>query len=163
LIQEFSAHHPKSERVIKALARVNYIHSRYQKSGKISQNDLLYTLSVFVTEPVVWARKYEWRNMTDMEVCAVGTFWKSIGDAMGIEYEGRLSKREWIDGLEFYEDIKAWAENYEEKYMVPAMSNKKTADQLVPLLLFYVPGVLKGAARNMVGVLMGDRLREAMM
>jgi len=101
--------------------------------------------------------------MTDMEVCAVGTFWKSIGDAMGIEYEGRLSKREWIDGLEFYEDIKAWAENYEEKYMVPAISNQKTADQLVPLLLFYVPGVLKGAARNMVGVLMGDRLREAMM
>jgi hypothetical protein len=101
--------------------------------------------------------------MTDMEVCAVGTFWKSIGDAMGIKYEGRLSKHEWIDGLEFYEDIKAWAEKYEEKHMVPAMSNKKTADQLVPLLFFYVPGVLKGAARNMVGVLMGDRLREAMM
>jgi hypothetical protein len=101
--------------------------------------------------------------MTDMEICAIGTFWKSIGDAMGIEYEGRLSKSEWIDGLEFYEDIKAWAENYEEKYMIPAMSNMITADQLVPLLLFYVPRFLKGAARNMVGVLMGNRLREAMM
>jgi hypothetical protein len=101
--------------------------------------------------------------MADMEICAIGTFWKSIGDAMGIEYEGRLSKSEWIDGLEFYEDIKVWAENYEEKYMVPAMSNKITADQLVPLLLFYIPGFLKDAARNMVGVLMGNRLREAMM
>jgi hypothetical protein len=82
---------------------------------------------------------------------------------MEIEYEGRLSRSKWIDGLEFYEDIKAWAEAYEEKYIVPAISNKKTANQLVPLLLFYVPGFLKGVARNIIGVLMGDRLRTATM
>lgn len=41
----FSAHHPKSERVIQAISRMNYIHGVYQKSGKISNNDLLYTLS----------------------------------------------------------------------------------------------------------------------
>jgi hypothetical protein len=63
---------------------MNYIHSGYQKAGKISQDDLLYTLSVFITEPITWVGKYEWRAMTDMEKCAIGTFWKSIGDAMGI-------------------------------------------------------------------------------
>lgn len=68
--------------------------------------------------------------MNDVEICAIGCFWKSIGDAMGIEYQGRLSKTEWVDGIEFYEDIKAWAEDYEEKYMVPAETNKKTADEL---------------------------------
>ncbi len=85
LIGEFTGHHPKSGRVIKALARMNYIHryahllrliiraladcvgSGYQKSGKISQDDLLYTLSVFITEPISWVSKYEWRKMTDME------------------------------------------------------------------------------------------------
>lgn len=88
---------------------MNYIHSIYQKSGKISIDDLLYTLSVFITEPITWVEKYEWRPMTEMEVCAIATFWKSIGDAMGIEYVDRLARAEWADGLDFYEDIKNWA------------------------------------------------------
>jgi hypothetical protein len=46
---------------------------------------------------------------------------------------------------------------------VPAQTNKQTADELVPLLLFYVPKFLQPAASNLVGVLMGDRLRKAMM
>ncbi|KAG4428732.1 hypothetical protein IFR05_015782 [Cadophora sp. M221] len=163
LIQEFAGHHPRSERVIKALARMNYIHSRYQKAGKISNEDLLYTLSVFVTEPISWVEKYEWRSMNDMEVCAVAAFWKSIGDAMEIQYHGYLPRSEWNDGLEFYVDIKTWAEDYETKYMVPAKSNKITADELIPLLLFYVPKRLRAAGCHMVGVLMGDRLRAAMM
>lgn len=162
LIQEFTGHHPQSERAIKAIARMNYIHSNYQKAGKISIDDLLYTLSVFITEPITWVQKYEWRPMTEMEICAIATFWKSIGDAMGIEYGGRLARSEWADGLEFYADIKNWAEAYEVQYMVPAASNKTTADELVPLLLFYVPRAFKAAASHVVGVLMGIRLRAAM-
>jgi hypothetical protein len=142
---------------------MNYIHSQYQKAGKISNEDFLYTLSVFITEPISWIPRYEWRPMTDMEICAMGTFWKSIGDAMGIQYKGLLAHSEWRDGLDFYREIKAWAEAYEEKYMVPAQTNKQTADESLALLLFYVPRGLMGAASNMVGVLMGDRLRKAMM
>jgi hypothetical protein len=64
------SHHPRSKRILKALARMNYIHSKYQKAGKISQDDLLYTLSVFVTEPITWVGKYEWRSMTENgEMC----------------------------------------------------------------------------------------------
>ncbi|KAE8443349.1 hypothetical protein EG329_001992 [Mollisiaceae sp. DMI_Dod_QoI] len=162
LITEFLSHHPQSERAIKAIARMNYIHSRYQKAGKISNDDLLYTLSVFITEPITWVEKYEWRPMTEMEMCAIATFWKSIGDSMGIGYGAQLARSEWVDGLEFYEDIKNWAEAYEIRYMVPAQSNKTTADELVPLLLFYVPAPLKTAASHIVSVLMGNRLRAAM-
>ena len=82
---------------------------------------------------------------------------------MGIDYNGRLTHNEWRDGLQFYEEIKAWAQDYEIQYMKPAISNKQTADELVPLLLFYVPKQFKKAASNLVGVLMGDRLRKAMM
>lgn len=49
LIAEFATHHPKDKRTIKAIARMNTIHSLYQKAGKISNDDLLYTLSVFIT------------------------------------------------------------------------------------------------------------------
>jgi hypothetical protein len=163
LIQEFTGHHPKSERVLKAIARMNYIHSRYQKAGKISNEDLLYTLSVFITEPIKWVKQYEWREMNDVEKCALGTLWKGIGDAMGIDYEGRLASTNWEHGLQFYEEIADWAEKYETAYMVPAETNKITADELVPLLLFYVPTSMKAAASKVVGVLMGERLRAAMM
>lgn len=134
-----------------------------QKAGHISNEDLLYTLSVFITEPISWVEKYEWRSMNDLEICAIATFWKSIGDAMGIQYTGYLARIGWPDGLEFYKDIKAWATNYEVKFMVPAKTNKITADELIPLLLFYVPYRLRAAGSHMVGVMMGDRLRAAMM
>jgi hypothetical protein len=149
LIQEFTTWSPPSERTIKALARMNYIHSRYQKAGKISNDDLLNTLSVLITKPISWVKKYEWRVMSEMEVGALGAFWKSISDAMGIFYAERLSRSEWRHGLEFYEDIKIWAEEYEKKYMVPAMSNKTVAEELVSLLLFYVPTWAKSPAADL--------------
>jgi hypothetical protein len=89
--------------------------------------------------------------------------WQSIGEAMNIQYEGYLSKSKWADGLDFYHDISSWADQYEQKYMVPAESNKKVADELMPLLLFFVPKSAQNAAHNIVGYLMGDRLRKSMM
>jgi hypothetical protein len=144
---------------------MNYIHSPYQKAGKITQDDLLYTLSVFMTEPVRWVGKYEWRSLTPMEVCAIGTFWKSIGDGMGIEYKGRLKGAEtgWKDGFEFWEDVEQWALAYEEKCMVPAESNKKTGDETAAMLLHLVPMRLRPIGMKAVAVMMDDRLRRSMM
>jgi hypothetical protein len=82
---------------------------------------------------------------------------------MGIQYAGVLARSEWTDGLEFVHDISTWAKAYENAHMVPAASSKKTADELVPLLLFYVPKSLKPAGSSLVGVMMGDMLRTAMM
>jgi hypothetical protein len=79
---------PDSERTMHAIARMNFLHSKYREEGTISNADLLYTLSVFVVEPPRFARLYEWRDLNDMERCAYGVFWKAVGDAMGIEYKG---------------------------------------------------------------------------
>jgi len=164
LITEFVSHPPRDERTIKAIARMNYLHSGYQKTGKILQDDLLYTLSVFITEPISWVSRFEWRSHTQMEMCAISTFWKGIGDNMGIEYNKlRRFDQGWKDGIEFYEDIKEWAEMYEIDEMVPALSNKITADETTSLLLFLVPEYLKHYGIKVIGVLMGDRLRKAMM
>ncbi|KAM0126418.1 hypothetical protein ACHAO1_010059 [Botrytis cinerea] len=162
LIGEFSSHHPLHPRVLKAISRMNYLHSGYQKAGKISNDDLLYTLSVFITEPISWIREWEWRKLNEMEICAIATFWKGIGDAMGISYHDLHRFNEWRDGIEFFENIKKWAEDYEKRFMVPNEYNKKTADELVPLLLFLVPNALLPFARDAVGVLMGPLLRSAM-
>ena len=71
LITEFLAHPPTSERANEAIARMNYLHSMYQKQGKISNDDMLYTMSLFVTEIPRWVSEYEWRDVTPMEVCAL--------------------------------------------------------------------------------------------
>jgi len=164
LIQEFVTNAPTSRRAIEAIARMNYIHGRYQKAGKISNDGLLYTLSVFISEPIFWINRFEWRPLTQMEICAVATFWKSIGDGMGISYDQLAHhKTGWKDGIEFYEDILAWAKTYEENFMVPARSNKETADATVAILLHHVPKRLKHVGNKAIVVLMTDRLRDAMM
>jgi hypothetical protein len=58
-------------RAISALSRINYIHGIYQKDGLISNDDMLYTLSLFAVEPRNWIARYEWRDLTDMELCAL--------------------------------------------------------------------------------------------
>lgn len=71
LIIEFLGHSPTSERANSAIARMNYLHSRYQKANKISNDDMLYTLSLFVLEVERWIRLWDWRSMTPMEICGL--------------------------------------------------------------------------------------------
>jgi hypothetical protein len=63
LISEFTTYPFTSERHARAIARMNWIHDQY----KISNDDKLYTLSVFVTSPARWLQKYDWRPLTDLE------------------------------------------------------------------------------------------------
>ena len=166
LIREFAGYHPESMRSIDAVARMNYIHSQYQKSGKILDDDMLYTLSLFAAEPVRWIDKYEWRKLEDFEKCALGTYWKAMGDAMGISYEKLKSGGErgegWTDGLEWLEEVIEWAEGYEKRYMVPDENNRQIAEHTVAILLWGIPETLKPFGKKVVSTLMDERLRIAM-
>lgn len=146
---------------------MNFIHSPYQASGKINHDDLLYTLSVFMTEPVRWVERYEWREIAPMELCAIGTFWKGMADDMVIDYQSRLkggkSGKGWKDGIEFWEDVAQWARKYEDKCMVPAKSNQHIGDETANLLLNMVPMWMRPYAKKTITVLMEPRLRRAMM
>jgi hypothetical protein len=140
---------------------MNFLHSTYKKAGQISNADFLYTLSVVVTESIRFINLFEWRPLNDMEVCAIGTFWKSIGDAMEIEYKGYLAKDSWRDGIEFYHDIKAWAKSYEMEAMKPAPTNRPVADALTDMLIYPAPAFAKPFALQVLTVMMGDRVRDA--
>ncbi|KAL1604661.1 hypothetical protein SLS59_003856 [Nothophoma quercina] len=164
LITEFLGYSPTSERANSAIARMNYLHGRYQKANKISNDDLLYTLSLFVLEVERWVRLYEWRVLTPMEICAFGTHWKVVGDAMGIDYSVlRCGPHSFKDGLEFFEDIKEWANDYETEYMVPNKYNHQLAEETIRILLANVPDTLKPYGQDVVTALMDDRLRHAML
>ncbi|OMP88134.1 hypothetical protein BK809_0002891 [Diplodia seriata] len=162
LIQDFIANAPESERANGAIARMNYLHSLYGK--KISNDDLLYTLALFALEPKSWINRYEWRKLTDLEICAIGTFWKSIGDAMEISYEHLPGAgKGWNDGIQWMDEVAEWSQGYEKKYMVPHQDNKKTADETTAMLLYDAPSSVHPAGFKVVSALMDERLRKAMM
>ncbi|OCK80615.1 hypothetical protein K432DRAFT_297294 [Lepidopterella palustris CBS 459.81] len=164
LINEFILHPPTSDRAISAISRMNYLHSVYQKAGKISNDDMLYTLSLFILETYRFIKLYEWRCLTPMEVCAIGTHWKNIGDAMGISFAPLDSgPSNFSDGLMFTYELRRWAESYEREYMVPSNWNHKLANETVAILIYNIPGFLKAPAKKVVAALMDERLRKAMM
>lgn len=162
LMLEIIKNPPASERSVEALARTNFMHSLY--GSKISNDDLLYTLSLFLLEPIRWIKEHEWRELTEMEVAAMGLFWLKVGQGMKIDLSCLPGgKNGWRDGGVFAAELKNWVEGYEEKYMVPAESNKETADCTTDLLLYPVPGAFKDAGRKVISALMDMRLRRAML
>ncbi|KAK2750318.1 hypothetical protein FQN57_003798 [Myotisia sp. PD_48] len=164
LINEFVGHPPASSRAHEGIARMNYLHKGYRDGGKILDDDMVYTISLFALEPARWINRYEWRELTELEKCALGTFWKSVGDAMLIKWDVLpSSKTGFKDGLQWFEEIDAWSRLYEVKAMVPSKSNHLTANATVDILLVDIPSVFQPLAHQGVRFLMESRLRIAMM
>ena len=164
ILLEFALNDPSSERALKAIARMNYLHAPYQKAGKITNNDLLYTLSLFALEPARWVARYEWRCLTDLELTACGTYWKSMGDAMSLDFSCLPSHEcGWKDGLQWLNEIEEWSRSYETHHMVPAETNQKLADSHFEILCINVPKRYHEVCRQMFSVLLGPRLQKAMM
>jgi len=99
-----------------------------------------------------------------MELCACGTFWKSMGDAMMISYTDLpFSKTGWQDGLHWLEEIREWSLTYENSHMVPAITNKQLAESHLNVLFFNLSEIYITIGKSLVTVLLGERLRKAMM
>lgn len=164
IITEIYGSAPSGEAGIEAFARLNYLHGHYIKQGKISNDDMLYTLALFMNHPCNWINKYEWRKLTDMEVCAVATFHKSMGEAMDIKFDALpSSKTGWKDGLHFYKELDQWAAEYEERVMVPHKDNYNTAIKTQELLFDTIPSFTHALVGPLLAAVMDDRLREAIM
>jgi hypothetical protein len=164
IITEVVLNEPDSDRTIDGIARMNYLHGRYRKAGKISNDDMLYTLSLFVLEPIRWTSKFEWRDVTDLERCAMGVYWKDLGEAMDISYDRLASSGSgWRDGLHWLEEVEAWSLTYEKGNMVPAESNETLARATFDIALFNFPGVLKPLGYHVATALLEPRLQTAMM
>ncbi|MCJ1307469.1 hypothetical protein MMC25_001115 [Agyrium rufum] len=164
ILTEVIMNQPRSSRNIDGIARMNYLHGRHRKAGKISDEDMLYTLSLFALEPLRWTSCYEWRAVTSVERCATGTYWKDMGDSMAIPFSALPSfKIGWQDGLHFLEELETWSLAYEESHMAPDPTNKKLAEATLDIALFNLPYCLKGVGRNFIVALLKPRLRKAMM
>ncbi|KJK78496.1 hypothetical protein H634G_06194 [Metarhizium anisopliae BRIP 53293] len=152
---------PTSSMLRKAVARMNYLHAPYIKSGRILNKDLLYVLYTAMSEPERFMRLYEWRPLLEMEVAAVASVWRYVGDLMEIDYEAELGKNQWRDAIEFLDDVSQWASKYEEQYMRPMDEVAQLGSVLMDLLLSAYPRALRPLGYQIVMVLMGARMRYA--
>ena len=164
LIGQFMTYPPTSPRARTVIARTKFLHAGYRASGKILESDMLYTLGLFATEPIRFVQRFEWRDMIDLEQCAIGTYWKSLGDALGIRYDLLPSgKIGFQDGLHFLEELREWSAKYEMDYMRPDASNRLVADKTMDVVVYGFPDWVRGLGVGLATCVMDDRLREAMM
>ncbi|KAI2730611.1 hypothetical protein DTO012A7_5738 [Penicillium roqueforti] len=164
LIGEMVENSPTSQRAFLSVARTRFLHSGYQASGKILDTDLLYTLALFAVQPVNFIAAFEWRPLSDLERCAIGTFWKSLGDALGISPDILPSgKTGFRDGIHWLEEVDTWSQEYEVKYMVPDAQNRESANQATAVLLYNLPKVFHPVGLQFTSFMMDDRLRKAML
>ncbi|KAJ7471896.1 hypothetical protein FB451DRAFT_1251338 [Mycena latifolia] len=133
-----------------ALARTNWLHSKY----KISNEDYLFTLGLFMFEPATWAARYGWRPLSPLEQYASFVYWSEVGRKMNIKN---------IPGTP--EEFRAWLLAYEKEYMVPAQTNHDVAKHTTNELLFMVPEKfgLRSFFEGITTSLLEDRVRIAMM
>jgi hypothetical protein len=83
---------------------------------------------------------------------------------MGIDYTGlRHGPSSFRDGLEFFEDVKEWSDDYENQNMVPSQHNHQLAEETTRILLAAAPDFMKPFGKKIVTALMDERLRLAMM
>ncbi|KAJ9615189.1 hypothetical protein H2200_001263 [Cladophialophora chaetospira] len=164
MITEIVLNQPGSARSLDAIARMNWLHDRYRRAGKISDEDMLYTLTLFLLEPMRWTERFEWRTLSDLEKCALAVYWKSLGTVMDIPYDALPSSRSgWQDGLHWLEKLDAWSKVYEEEHTVPYEHNKTLALATIEIGLTNVPRKFHGIGLTFVSTLLDPRLRRAMM
>ncbi|KAL1755558.1 hypothetical protein FB107DRAFT_213225 [Schizophyllum commune] len=139
---------PCDPRAMLSMARVNWLHSRYH----ISNDDFLYTLSLFIFEPLTWAENYGWRPCSELEKQAWFVYWSEIGKRMNINDvpETFVELKQWsmVSGLA--DNAMLW-QAYEETHLVPSPTNFEVAKHSVEEILYRVPNAfgLKHFARRL--------------
>ncbi|KAI9307150.1 hypothetical protein BJ944DRAFT_198105 [Cunninghamella echinulata] len=107
-----------------SVERLNQIHGKYP----IRNGDYLYTLALFLSEPVRWINSYEWRKLDIREINAIFRVWHDIGVDMKIQ-----------DVPNTKEELLKFKEEYEVKEIKYSPSNWKCAVPTIEHLLTRLP------------------------
>lgn len=155
---------PGSAEAAAAVARTNYLHARHRRAGRISNDDMLYTLSLFVLEPMRWTARFDWRALTPLERCAMATWFMAWGEDLEISYEplGPAGCGAWDDGLAWLDALEAWSRGYESRACKRANENVLLVEALMRFILCQVPGCLHGVVRKTIAIILGPKAAEAM-
>ena len=137
---------------------------------------MLFTLSLFMRNPVEWIDRYEWRQLTELEIAGMGLFHRFVGEAMKIDFSpldgyapaplprgtpGNASRTWRSDGLAFFDSFESWSQAYEDRAMFAAPTNHSTTMKTLELATSTVPKALGPIVQNSLISLMDERMRLA--
>ncbi|RAQ67922.1 hypothetical protein COH21_013020, partial [Aspergillus flavus] len=152
-----------SDAHVMAFARMNYIHSRYRKACKILNEDMLHTLGFAVVDLFRSIEKYEWRQLTDVEKCAVGVFYRSMGEAMEIPFNLVPSgKAGFTDGIHFAQELCDFTVEYEKTAVKPTQSTFLISRRLMDLETANYPSIFRPVVERIYATRLDEHIRVSM-
>ena len=155
---------------LQAMARLRAVHTDYRRAGKIKEEDMLFTLAALMTQPVYLIEAWEWRPLTDIELCAMGTFYRAVAEALEIDHHRFLRPRksatdmdgQQFNGLGFFYALAEWQRIYEARAMSYTAENKTLTKTAMDLFFCAVPIVaVKRFLIDVFAVIMDSPLRAA--
>ncbi|KAE8149713.1 hypothetical protein BDV25DRAFT_130171 [Aspergillus avenaceus] len=163
LMNEIHDREAGSESQLMAYARMNYMHGRYRKAGKIHEEDMVHTLGSAVVEIFRSIERYEWRPLTDVEMCAVGVFHKAMGNAMEIPLELLPSCGEgWADGIQFARELCEYTKDYRKRAAYATDSTLRISKRLMGLETSNYPAPLKPIVERVIASRLEENIRLSM-
>jgi len=148
LIRELSEHPLQSERSKTAIARLNFIHGNYPS---ITNEEYLFVLSTFLFVAVDWAKKWGWREITEVEKQGAFYFWRKIGKRMGIKDIPRT-----------FISFEDWKNKYETEHFIYSETNSKVTMETLKLVTEKFPKFCEPAIVHVVSSLLDQKLRTAL-
>ncbi|KAG2234430.1 hypothetical protein BDF21DRAFT_357072 [Thamnidium elegans] len=137
------------ERREASLNRLNELHGKYP----ISNDDYLYTLVLFVLEPIRWINSWEWRKLDIREINAIFKVWHEIGTKMLIK-DIPDTLDEWIIIQKKYEiaSVKYHPANWTCADPTIKHLGKKLPGFMLPLVYTVIPCLLEEGECKAFGI-----------
>lgn len=125
----------------RALARMNESHAHYT----IPNDDFLFVLWTFIEFPIRWTSTSAHRPMTDHEQRAWFSFWRGIGERMGLR-----------DVPHTKAALDAFVREYSKVHMVPDPASARVAEATMDILRGWLPDALRPLAAPIVYCLLDE-------
>ncbi|MEN3266455.1 oxygenase MpaB family protein [Pseudonocardia sp.] len=131
-----------------AIRRMNQMHGAYD----ISNADMLYVLSTFVTVPIRWIDELGWRRLSEHEKIAGANYYRELGRHMGIK-----------DIPVTHQEFAAYLDDYEAEHFAFHPGARAVADSTLDLFTTFPPNhrAPAGLVKRFSYGLMDDPLRAA--
>ncbi|CVK96607.1 uncharacterized protein FMAN_10938 [Fusarium mangiferae] len=163
LIREVQHNSRLSSRYQTAIARMNYLHSRYRQAGKILDEDLLHTLGSSIVEIFRIFESEEWRPLSEVEKCAVGVVHMALGQDMEIPFNFLPSSSAgWRDGIHFATELRDWTLRYEANVALPTEANDRYVRVYVDGIFPRLTTRMRMLLRKTIGSELDSVMRESL-
>ncbi|MBM4253444.1 MAG: DUF2236 domain-containing protein [Deltaproteobacteria bacterium] len=129
-----------------AIRRINRMHAVHP----ITNDQMLYVLSTFVIDPIIWMSSYGWRPLMPVEEQALFHFWIAVGKLMGI-----------TDLFTDLEAMRAYHTRYEAECMVYSDNNLMLYKGVVPTVARNLPFPLSILTAKLLPAIMSPRMCAA--